>query len=155
MDGQVAIRYPRGGQGAYIESIHKDEYILREGTDISIAAYGTMINQAVAAADKLSELGISAEVIKIGCVKPNGFEITLSSISRTGKFIFAEDVCDSGCVGRQILSLCAEKGIEIKSCGLINLGEGLVPHGSVGELMRDCGLDADGIALCARKLCEK
>lgn len=155
MDGPVAIRYPRGGQGTYTGSIHEDEYILREGTDISIAAYGTMINQAIAAADKLADLGINAEVIKIGCVKPNDFEITLSSISRTGKFIFAEDVCDSGCVGRQILSLCAEKGIEIKSCSLINLGEGLVPHGSVGELMRDCGLDADGIALCARKLCKK
>jgi len=155
IDGPVAIRYPRGGQGAYTKSILEKESVLKEGKDITIAAYGTMINQAISAADQLDALGISAEVVKISCVKPNDFQLTCSSVAKTGKFLFAEDVCDSGCVGREILSLCAEKGIELKACRLINLGEGIAPHGSVAELMRDFKLDAAGIMDTAREICGK
>ena len=155
LDGPVAIRYPRGGQGAYIKSIVDDEAVVREGKDITIAAYGTMINQALSAAELLEQQGISAEVIKIATVKPNDFDVSLASIEKTGKFIIAEDVCDCGCVGREIISRCAEKQISLKACRLINLGEGLAPHGSVAELMRDFRLDAAGIAAEAAEICKE
>lgn len=152
LDGPVAIRYPRGGQGDYTLSRLENESILRDGNDITIVAYGTMINNVLAAADLLELNGISAEVIKVGCIKPNDFTTTLSSVKKTGRLLVAEDVCDSGCAGRQILSLCSENGIVLRSGRLINLGEGLVTHGSVAELMRDYKLDANGIASCAQEI---
>ena len=63
-----------------------------------------------------------------------------------------EDVCDSGCVGRQLLACAALESVELKAARLINLGSGLVSHGSVSELMRDCGLDADSLFDAAEAL---
>ena len=155
INGPVAIRYPRGTQGTYKMSHLENEYILKEGRNITLAAYGTMINQVLAAAEELEARGISSEVIKIAAVKPNYFNITLSSIGKTGRFLMAEEVCSCSCVGGEILSLCAQKGIELKAAELINLGEGIAPHGTVSELMRDFCLDAAGISAAVEKICCK
>ena len=153
-DGPVAVRYPRGGEGKYRGCSLENETVLRPGTDITIVAYGTMINQALDAAELLEQSGIEAEVIKIGVIKPNGFERTLESLKKTGRFIISEDVCEAGSVGIRILSLCAEKHIELKSSQLLNLGSGIVPQGSVEELLCDYGLDAAGIAEAAKNILE-
>ena len=60
LNGPVALRYPRGGEGAYKASHVTAEYLLREGSDLTLACYGTMVNEAMAAAEELSEKGISA-----------------------------------------------------------------------------------------------
>ena len=59
-DGPVAIRYPRGGDGAFLTGGR--ETLFRVGRDITLVTYGTMINQVLPAADQLAERGIEAEV---------------------------------------------------------------------------------------------
>ncbi|MBO5496888.1 MAG: 1-deoxy-D-xylulose-5-phosphate synthase, partial [Oscillospiraceae bacterium] len=66
VSGPVAIRYPRGGEGRYRDSSMSGETILREGSDLTIACYGTLVNEALDAADLLEAKGISAEIVKIG-----------------------------------------------------------------------------------------
>lgn len=143
LDGPVAIRYPRGGEGKYTECV--SSAVLREGNDITVAAYGTMINTALELSEIIKAEGFGADVIKIGQIKPLDCEAVMASLRKTGRLIIAEDVCDSGCVGKQLLARAAFEGIELKGAKLCNLGGGLVSHGTVPELMCDCGLDADSL----------
>lgn len=144
--GPVAVRYPRGGEGAYRDSRLEAESILRTGRDVTIVTYGTMINQALAAADMLEKEHIEAEVIKLGMIKPNNFELTMASLMKTSSLLVAEEVCAAGCVGQRILALCAENEVELDSVKLANLGDGIIPQGTVAELLHDNGLDAAGLA---------
>lgn len=152
IDGPVAIRYPRGGEGAYTGSSLQHEQHIKEGKDLTIVCYGTMINQAESAAEILEKQGISAEIIKIGQIKPNKFEETLRSLSKTGRLVVAEDVCAHGSVGELVCAAAAQSGLTLRAAGLINLGDGLVTHGTVEELLHDYGLDAEGIAAAAAKI---
>ena len=150
-DGPVAIRYPRGGEGAYHDCHTEAEFVLREGSDLTIVSYGVMINEALEAADRLAEDGIMAEVIKIGRIRPNSFDETRLSVGKTKRLVVAEDVCAFGSVGSQILSSLAgvTEGFDYR---LLNLGDGIVQHGSVEELRRMRGIDAQGIVRAARTL---
>ena len=151
--GPVAVRYPRGGEGEYRTSHVECETVLREGSDVTVVCYGTMVNNALECARILEKRGVSAEVIKLGIIKPNELETTLASLKKTGRLIVPEESCAPGCMGERILALCAEQGVELRAAKLINLGDGIVLQGSVPELLRDYGLDAQGIADAAMQIC--
>jgi 1-deoxy-D-xylulose-5-phosphate synthase len=151
--GPVAVRYPRGGEGRYTDCAMGAETVLREGGDISIVCYGTMINEALDAADKLAIQGISAEVIKLGIVFPNRYELCRSSAKKTGRLLIAEEVCAAGCIGRRILSASAENALHLESARLMNLGDGIIPHGTVQELRRVYEIDADAVVRAATEMC--
>lgn len=150
-DGPVAVRYPRGGEGEYKGSCTDEECIIKKGTDVTIVTYGTMINEAVTAAELLEEKGVSAEVIKIGRLRPNSFELTLASLKKTGRLVAAEEVCEVGCAGRIILAAAASWGVAPRTA-LLNLGEGIVAQGGRAALMRDMGIDAAAIMSAAEKI---
>lgn len=152
VDGPVALRYPRGGQGEYTASYTQAEKLIREGSDVTVVCYGTMINQVLAAARLLEQEGISAEIIKLGILKPNDFAEVLCSVGKTGRLIVVEDVCAAGCAGERIVAAAMENGIDIGRVTLLNLGDGIVAHGKVDELLRDRGLDALGIARTAKNI---
>ena len=149
-DGPAAIRYPRGGEGLYRGCHAEAESILREGSDVTLVSYGVMINEVLKAAEALAEEGISAEVVKLGRIRPNGFETVLASVEKTHRLVVTEDVCDFGGIGEQILS--ALSGRSSFSARLLNLGDGIVPHGSVEELRLACGIDATAIVQSAKEL---
>ena len=152
-DGPVAIRYPRGGQDKYTESSTLPEKCIRSGSDVTIVSYGKMINEVMDAADILENKGISAEIIKLGIVRPNSFAAVLASAAKTGKLIVVEDVCSAGSVGSSIIAAALQAGVKMEHASLLNLGEGIVSHGNINELLHDYGLDASGIAEAAEKIC--
>lgn len=153
IDGPVAVRYPKGGEGRYTQSHLEAETVIAEGTDLTIVCYGTMINEALDAADELRRDGISAEIVKLGCLKPCDFELTLASLVKTRRVIVAEEVCAAGCMGAQILAAAELRDIHAEGAVLLNLGDGVVSHGSIPELRRAMGIDAGAIAAAGRKLC--
>ena len=153
VSGPAAVRYPRGGEGRYCDCAVGAETVVREGADLTIVCYGTMVNEALDAADSLSALGVSAEIVKLGIVFPNAYAGVLSSLRKTGRLLMAEEVCAAGCVGERILSACAENGLSLQGAKLLNLGDGVIPHGTVAELRRDYGIDARAITRTALALC--
>ena len=152
VEGPVALRYPRGGEGAYREDRPEPEVLLREGRDLTVAVYGTMVNSALGAAKRLAEQGIECEVIKFGAVSPLKTDLLTASLRKTGHFLMAEDVCAPGCIGEKILSGLQLQGIPLQGIRLLNLGEGILPQGSVRELMHSCTLDEAGLVRAAREL---
>ena len=153
VSGPVAVRYPRGGEGRYLDCTVSAESVVREGGDVTIVCYGTMVNEALAAADRLSGLGISAEIVKLGIVFPNEYSCVLSSLHKTSRLLAVEEVCAAGCIGRRILAACAEQRRPLQSAKLLNLGDGIIPHGTVSELRHDYGIDALAITRTAAELC--
>lgn len=155
INGSVAIRYPRGGEGKYTACNTAPETLLREGRDVTLVCYGVMTNEVLDAAERLAAEGISAEVIKLSMIKPPDFDLVMRSLRKTGKLLISEDVCEAGCVGSRILEEAAISEIDIRAAKLLNLGEGIVPHGTVAELLHDFGLDADGIVSAAMEMMDK
>lgn len=155
INGSVAIRYPRGGEGKYTACNTAPETLLREGRDVTLVCYGIMTNEVLDAAERLAAEGICAEVIKLSMIKPPDFDLVMRSLRKTGKLLISEDVCEAGCVGSRILEVAAINEIHVRAAKLLNLGEGIVPHGTVAELLHDFGLDADGIVSAAMEMMDK
>lgn len=151
--GPAAVRYPRGGEGRYTDSLMQAENLIRDGTDVTVVCYGTMINEVLNAADELQSRGVSAEIIKLGMIAPNSFEQCIGSVRKTGRLLVAEEVCSVGCVGSALLAAISVAGVELKAAELLNLGDGIVRHGTVDELRRETGIDAASIAAAGCEMC--
>ncbi len=151
--GPAAVRYPRGGEGRYTDSLMQAENLIREGTDVTVVCYGTMINEVLNAADELQSRGVSAEIIKLGMIAPNSFEQCIGSVRKTGRLLVAEEVCSVGCVGSALLAAISVAGVELQAAELLNLGDGIVRHGTVDELRRETGIDAASIAAAGCEMC--
>ncbi|MBR0357694.1 MAG: alpha-ketoacid dehydrogenase subunit beta [Clostridia bacterium] len=86
--------------------------IAREGADVSVCAYGTLVPKALKAAEKAEKEGISVEVIDLRCIKPFDEEAVLGSVKKTGRAIIAQEACEDGGVAPQLATFLAEKAIE-------------------------------------------
>lgn len=144
-DGPVAIRYPRGAEGAYQEGGAAPVRKMTEGADYTLVTYGTMINTALAAAQMLKSADISVEVIKLGRIAPMEYEEIAASVEKTGGLLVLEEAVARGGVGERISAELLRRGIFPESLILKNLGEAYIPCGSYEELCRFCGLDAESI----------
>ena len=140
--GPVAIRYPRGGEGNFTEASISP--IVRVGRDCTVICYGTMIDPVLSAADSLAEHGVSAEIIKLPTVAPVDWDVVEASAAKTGRVYVIEEAADSCSLADTIFSHLAVCGIQA-SCKKRNLGAGFVTHGSVSQLLKLAGLDADSI----------
>ena len=155
LEGPVALRYPRGGEGEYRENhAAGNSALLRDGTDITIVSYGIMINEALKAAEILDERGISAAVLKINRINPLMKDDILPYI-RGEALLSVEDVCNADCVGERILTIASENGTPVRRAALLNLGSGILPQGDTAILMKKSGIDGESVARKAEELLEK
>ena len=152
--GPVAVRYPRGTEGEYKEENTDAEAVLRQGDDITIVTYGLLTNQCLAAVRLLERKGIQAELIKLGCLCPLQTDKVIASVRKTGRLLVAEDVCSEGSIGEKLLAQAQRCGITLQKSTLLNLGDGILSHGSVPELLSLKGLDSESIAGTALKMAE-
>jgi len=144
--GPAAVCYPRGGEGVYKEDNSRcDECLLREGRHITIATYGIMINEALAAAEMLAEKGIEAEIVKLSRLDRADYPIVYASAAKTGRIIIAEESARRGSLGTRIMAGLLRNGINVKSARGLDLGSGVVEHGTVAQLRKKYGIDAEGI----------
>jgi len=84
--------------------------ILRHGSDITIISVSYMVKESMIAADKLTEKGISCEVLDLRTVKPLDEELILKSVEKTGRLIIVDGGWKSFGIGAEIAALVAEKG---------------------------------------------
>ena len=150
-DGPVAVRYPRGGESVVKENTFPDTMAcLREGETVTLLAYGTMVDQVLAAADILEKQGIGAKVLKLNRIAPLDGASLRPWLEGTRLLLVAEDCFDAGCVGQRIAAILTEEGIAPERLILKNLGETFAPAGTVPQLLRSCELDGAAIAECVK-----
>ncbi len=150
--GPIALRYPRGeGWGVALDSeakrleIGKAE-LLRDGSDIVIAAIGQTVMPAFRAAQDLAPLGINAAVVNARFVKPLDTELLGSLLTRVPRLLTVEDHVISAGFGSAVIEFLADadiNGVEIRRLGV---PDRFIPHGTQDELRKMCGFDKDAIA---------
>ncbi len=155
IDGPVYLRFGRP-KVANFTSDNVDDFVvgkgiqLQEGTDVTIVATGHCVWEALIAAEKLNEQGISADVINIHTIKPLDEEIILKSVAKTGCIVTCEEHNYLGGLGEsvaRVLSLnnpTPQEYIATKD----TFGE----SGTADELMAKYELDAPAIEKAAKKV---
>ncbi len=143
--GPAAVRYPRGtGIGAAINKsldllpIGKGR-VVREGSNVAIMAFGTLLHDALLAAEELN-----ATVIDMRFVKPLDTELITHTSSSHALLVTIEENSVAGGAGSGINEFLNQAAIETP---IINLGlpDYYVEHGKPAELLSECGLDKQGI----------
>lgn len=128
-------------------------YVFSPGEDVTIIATGTMTYQALAAADKLFNDGIDAEVIHVPTIKPLDTETILKSVRKTGCVVTAEEAQVNGGLGGAIAELLGE---ECPAPMLrIGLKDRFGESGQMDELFKHFGLDAKHIQMAAHHVFDK
>src|SRR5213595_1598094 len=150
--GPAAMRYPRGnGVGAAIDQppqlleIGKAE-LLRDGGEIAIVAYGSMVHPSLQAADNLAKDGIETTVVNARFAKPLDSALLLA-LARTKRLIVTvEEAYLAGGFGSAVLELLEENGL-LERLRVVRMGvpDRIITHGDPKLLLAKYGLDADGI----------
>ncbi|HEY5883234.1 MAG TPA: 1-deoxy-D-xylulose-5-phosphate synthase [Pyrinomonadaceae bacterium] len=149
--GPAAMRYPRGnGIGVPITEpklleIGKGE-ILRDGGEVAILAYGSMVHPSLQAAEHLAKEKIEATVVNARFVKPLDAQLLLALAQTKRLIVTVEEAYLSGGFGSAVLELLEENGLQDK-VRVVRMGipDRLVSHGDPKLLLAKYGLDADGI----------
>ncbi len=156
--GPVAVRYPRGSDGACTESAWEKGISAscagvlkchRTGEDVTLVTYGRLLNNVMEAAQILEDAGIHAAVLRLLTIAPLPVEEILRHLSARHQVIVVEEA-SSGI--RQELACLLEK--EVPDCRVdgIDLGKRFIPHGDMASLYRFCGLDGASIAAFTREV---
>ncbi len=147
-EGPVYLRFGRSAvpvindRPEYSFRIGKGE-VLREGKDVTIVATGICVANALEAAEKLAEDGVSAEVINICTIKPLDEELVAASARKTGRVVTAEEHSVIGGLGGAVCeALCRLAPVPVCRIGMQDVfGE----SGSAGALVEKYRLDGRGI----------
>lgn len=154
--GPVAFRFPRG------ESLGKPVLPMQEiplgkgeivlpGTDIAILALGTMVNEALKAAENLQNEDISLEVINPRFIKPLDEDLLFSTFERFEHVITIEDGQAIGGFGSAVAEFMVNKQITNKNLHIMGIPDKFIHHATQAELLNELGLDADGIVNQVKK----
>jgi 1-deoxy-D-xylulose-5-phosphate synthase len=151
--GPAALRYPRGsgvgvdiGRPPEVLEIGRGE-VLREGEDIAIIAYGSMVMPAVEAAGNLEKNGIDATVVNARFVKPMDEELIAGLAEKHRLIVTVEEAYLAGGFGSAVIEVLEQHGMQDK-VKVIRMGvpDRIVTHGEAKLLLAQFGLDADGIS---------
>ncbi|VXD23292.1 1-deoxy-D-xylulose-5-phosphate synthase [Planktothrix serta PCC 8927] len=151
-DGPTAMRYPRGsGLGVPLMEegweplpIGKGE-ILRNGDDLLLMGYGSMVNVSMQVAEILSEHGIEATVINPRFVKPLDIELIAPLAQQMGKVVTIEEGCLMGGFGSAVAEALLDNNVvvPVKRFGVPDI---LVDHAEPNESFADLGLTSSQIS---------
>ncbi len=150
--GPIAMRYPRGnGYGVPLMEegweelpIGKGE-ILRQGDDLLLLGYGSMVYPSMQVAEILSEHGIEATVINARFAKPLDTELILPLAEKIGRVVTLEEGCLPGGFGSAVVEalMDADITVPVKRIGVPDI---LVDHATPDESKADLGLTSPQMA---------
>ncbi|NMF65601.1 1-deoxy-D-xylulose-5-phosphate synthase [Brasilonema octagenarum] len=150
--GPIAMRFPRGNgygvplmeEGWEALEIGKAE-ILRNGDDVLMLGYGTMVNTTLQAAEILSEHGIEATVINARFAKPVDTELIFPLAQKIGRVVTLEEGCVMGGFGSAIAEalLDADIVVPVKRIGV---PDALVEHAEPNQSKAQISLTSPQIA---------
>ncbi|MCT1904751.1 alpha-ketoacid dehydrogenase subunit beta [Oceanobacillus sojae] len=97
-------------EDAYTVEIGKAD-VKREGSDVTLLAYGAMVHSSLKAAEELEKDGISAEVIDLRTVSPVDYETILESVKKTNRVVFVQEAQRQAGIAGQVISEVQERAI--------------------------------------------
>ena len=146
-NGPITVRYPRGGDGNYVDSCWDGKSSVvnhRRGGKAVLITYGNMQENVLEAADELKEQGIEVGVVRLMRVHPLPVSALEAALAGYESAIVVEETCKGSGVFETVSGAMWDIN---PNCRVFdkNLGDHFVSHGSVAELRRKHGLDVDSI----------
>ena len=150
--GPSSIRYPRGsGLGVEIDEevkeieVGKGE-VIKDGKDLAIIAFGSMVDPSMQAAAMLEEKGFSVAVINARFAKPIDKSLIMKYAKKTGCLITTEEHSVQGGFGSAVLEVLQnfDERIPLKT-KCIGVPDLLIEHGATGLIKKDLKLDPEGM----------
>lgn len=151
--GPVYIRLGRPGVDEVYDADCTVEFgkaqVLRSGSDVTIAACGLEVQEALKAAEALELEGISAEVLDIVSVKPLDVDTILASVAKTACLVTAEEHSVHAGMGSAISEVLSE--VQPTITRRIGVADVFGTSGDPAELIKHFKLDADSIVAAAKE----
>jgi transketolase len=116
---------------------------MKEGKDITIVACGSMVAEALDAADALAQKGISAEVVNLHTIKPMDKDAILASAKKTGCVVTAEEHQLFGGMGGAVAEVLAQA--HAVPMEMVGINDTFGESGQPRELMEKYGLTSKEI----------
>ncbi len=162
LSGPIAVRYPRGAVAEETDSPLKSKVpvpivlggseVLREGRDVLILAYGSLVYTAYEAASLLEKQGVDAAVVNARFAKPLD-EKTILRLSRDKRLVVTlEEGSLVGGFGDAILELFERSESTAPKIRTLGIPDRFIEHGKRDSLLSKLGLTAPKIAEEIQKL---
>lgn len=151
----VAIRYPRGeaydgleDKRAPIEMGRSE--LLYQGSEIALLAVGSMVKVAQKVYNNLRAKGQPATLINMRFVKPLDTQ-RLDELTKNHRlFVTLEENVKNGGFGEKVMDYFGEQ-TEAPQVRIVAIEDQFVPHGSVSDLMKQQGMDAESVTFRIEK----
>lgn len=160
LDFPLVIRYPRG-KGYVVDwrqdfrtmEIGRGERI-RGGKGVAVLALGAIGNNAIKAAQELSEEGIDVGVYNMRFLKPMDTALLDEVFGEYDNIITIEDGTKLGGFGSAVVEYACDKGYK-NSIYRMGIEDRFIEHGSVTELQKLCEIDSHSLVLKVREILSK
>ncbi len=150
-DGPIAVRYPRGSSlGVPLDPepialpIGRGE-VVSEGRDVGIIAIGVTVSEALKAAERLKEEGVSTTVVNARFVKPLDKDLILGVAKSVKCLVTVEEGCRMGGLGSAVLEFLSEEECWDLPTKVLGLPDWYIEQGPQDLLREKYGLTAEGI----------
>ena len=155
LDVPSAVRYPRGaGPGVPVEEDMRAlpvgrAQVRRRGRGIAILSFGPMLQYALEAAEQLD-----ASVVNMRFVKPLDEEMILEMAATHERLVTVEENALAGGAGSGVNEVLLAQGAQVR---VVNhaLPDRFIDQGSRADMLRDAGLDTEGLLAAVRAFCDR
>ncbi len=112
--------------------------IKREGSDVTVISYGRQVGEALGAAEKLAEGGISVEVLDLRWLQPLDETAILESVGRTRRAVIYHEAVTRGGLGAEIAAIITESLFGTLEGAVVRVGAKNTPIPYARSLEQDC-----------------
>lgn len=150
LNSPAAVRYPRGGGVGAVEQTAMTPLtvgkavVRRQGSDIALLAFGSMVKPALDAAEKLG-----ASVVDMRFVKPLDEPVIQEMAERHSLLVTIEENAIAGGAGSAVLEFLQRRRVDVPVLQL-GLPDHYIDHGDPSLMLAACGLNAEGIVQAVR-----
>jgi pyruvate dehydrogenase E1 component beta subunit len=127
--------------------------IMRQGSDVTIVAFSRMVGFALAAADKLAEEGIQAEVINLRSIRPLDTETIIESVKKTNRLVSCEEGWPFAGIGSEIAAILMEQAFDYLDAPLARVAAMDVPLPYAANLEKLALPQPDNIVAAVKNVC--
>jgi pyruvate dehydrogenase E1 component beta subunit len=127
--------------------------IARPGRDVTIVAFSICVGLALAAADKLAEAGIEAEVIDLRTIRPLDTETVIESVKRTNRIVSVEEGWPVCGIGSELAAVMMEQAFDWLDAPLRRVAGKDVPMPYAANLEKLALPQVEDIVEAARQVC--
>jgi transketolase len=123
--------------------------VLRAGADLTIAATGTMVSRALAAAETLAQRGLQVRVLNVATIKPLDEAVIVAAARETAAIVTVEEAMIEGGLGAAVAEIVVRHApVPMRMLGV----KGFAPTGTAEYLFDHFGLNPEGIVAAALEL---